>query len=94
VSPSDKAEELNSKVSEYLANGSQEVWLIYPKDPRALVFGPGSAVRTEHSVARASFRDSTSRSKASFNYCFSRPFARDSARFASTSRFTFRSSEE
>jgi Uma2 family endonuclease len=50
VSPSDKAEDLNTKVSEYLANGSQEVWLIYPKDRRALVFGPGSAVRTEHSI--------------------------------------------
>jgi len=31
VSPSDSAEELNIKVKQYLAFGSQEVWVFYPK---------------------------------------------------------------
>ena len=34
-------------MSEYLANGSQEVWLIYPKKRHAWVYAPHDAVRHE-----------------------------------------------
>jgi len=43
VSEHDKAKDLHAKVSEYLANGSQEVWLIYPDAREAVVFTPGAA---------------------------------------------------
>jgi Uma2 family endonuclease len=49
VSRNDKAEDLNAKVAEYLANGAREVWLIYPKTRDALVFA-ADAVRTERSI--------------------------------------------
>ena len=46
VSPSEKAERLNEKGLEYLANGAAEVWLIYPKLRNAWVYD-GSAARNE-----------------------------------------------
>jgi Uma2 family endonuclease len=50
VSHHDKAKDLNIKVSEYLANGAQEIWLIYSDTRQATVFGPAEAVRTEHAI--------------------------------------------
>lgn len=37
ASPADSAEELFAKASEYLASGSEEVWLILPENQRAFV---------------------------------------------------------
>ena len=34
-------------MSEYLANGSEEVWLIYPKKRHAWVYTPNGAARLE-----------------------------------------------
>jgi Uma2 family endonuclease len=52
VSDHDKAKDLNTKVSEYLRNGSAEVWLIYPADRNALVFSRDGAIRTESAAIR------------------------------------------
>jgi Uma2 family endonuclease len=51
VSDYDKAPDLDAKVAEYLLNGSQEVWLIYPKTRHAVVFSPG-AIRAESTSIR------------------------------------------
>jgi Uma2 family endonuclease len=47
ASPNDMALDLNSKVTEYLANGAEEVWVIYPKQRQALVYERSEAVRKE-----------------------------------------------
>jgi Uma2 family endonuclease len=52
VSDHDKAFDLDAKVSEFLLNGSQEVWLIYPRTRHAVVFGPAGATRTESAAIR------------------------------------------
>jgi Uma2 family endonuclease len=52
VSDYDKAKDLNTKVSEYLRNGSEQVWLIYLADRNALVFARGGAIRTESTSIR------------------------------------------
>lgn len=52
VSEHDKAPDLDAKVTEYLLNGSHEVWLIYPGTRHAVVFGPAGATRTESAAIR------------------------------------------
>lgn len=37
ASPNDAAEELFAKASEYLASGSEEVWLVFPESNRLLI---------------------------------------------------------
>jgi Uma2 family endonuclease len=51
VSDHDRAFDLDAKVAEYLLNGAQEVWLIYPKTRHAVVFSPG-AIRAESTSIR------------------------------------------
>jgi len=43
VSASDTAAALDEKVSEYLAHGAGEVWLIYPNQRHAWVYAPSAA---------------------------------------------------
>jgi Uma2 family endonuclease len=52
VSDHDKAPDLDGKVTEFLLNGSQEVWLIYPGTRHAVVFSPAGATRTESAAIR------------------------------------------
>jgi Uma2 family endonuclease len=52
VSEYDNAKDLESKVAEYIANGSQEVWVIHPEVRYALVYGPGDAIRKESRAIR------------------------------------------
>ena len=47
VSESDTAPNLNSKVSQYLAHGAAEVWLIYPEQREAWVYDGSAAARSE-----------------------------------------------
>jgi Uma2 family endonuclease len=47
VFPSDTAPDLDAKVSEYLANGAAEVWLIYPKRRHEWVYDGSGAARQE-----------------------------------------------
>jgi Uma2 family endonuclease len=47
VSASDTAPHLDEKVSEYLANGAAEVWLIYPKRRHAWVYRASGAAHRE-----------------------------------------------
>jgi len=47
VSEYDTARELDEKVSEYLANGAAEVWLIYPNKRHAWVYDGSPAARHE-----------------------------------------------
>jgi Uma2 family endonuclease len=47
VSASERAVRLNEKVSEYLANGAAEVWLIYPAQRNAMVYDGSASVRNE-----------------------------------------------
>jgi Uma2 family endonuclease len=47
VSASDTAPHLDEKVSEYLANGAAEAWLIYPKRRHAWVYDGSSAAHQE-----------------------------------------------
>lgn len=51
VSPDDRAKDLDRKVRTYLANGSQEVWVIYPEERYAWKFsGEGAAQREEQAI--------------------------------------------
>ncbi len=50
VSPSQLARDLEEKVSEYLANGSAEVWLIYPKQRHAWLHDGSGTARREASA--------------------------------------------
>jgi Uma2 family endonuclease len=51
VSEFDRAPDLDEKVSEYLANGAAEVWLIYPKKRHAWVYtGTGTALHETRSI--------------------------------------------
>jgi Uma2 family endonuclease len=45
VSPSDSAEDLDSKIRQYLESGAEQVWIIYPKTRTVHVFSPGAAPR-------------------------------------------------
>jgi Uma2 family endonuclease len=45
VSPGNDAAELDLKVSQYLAYGSKEVWVFYPKTRSVQIHQPGSQVR-------------------------------------------------
>jgi Uma2 family endonuclease len=45
VSPGNQAEELDIKVNQYLAYGSKEVWVVYPKTRSILIHQPGGRVR-------------------------------------------------
>ena len=54
VSEYDNARDLETKVAEYIANGSQEVWVIHPAVRHALVYGPGDAIRKELHAIRTS----------------------------------------
>jgi len=47
VSASDRALQLDEKVSEYLANGAAEVWLIYPKQRHAWIYDDSGVARHE-----------------------------------------------
>ena len=53
VSEYDTAMDLEAKVAEYLANGSAEVWVIYPERRYAWVYGPSpKAARQETRAIR------------------------------------------
>jgi Uma2 family endonuclease len=45
VSPGNQAEELDIKVNQYLAYGSKEVWVVYPKTRSILIHQAGGRVR-------------------------------------------------
>ncbi len=47
VSPSETAADLEEIVTEYLANGAAEVWLIYPRKGHAWVYDASGAARLE-----------------------------------------------
>jgi Uma2 family endonuclease len=47
VSESDTARQLKGKISQYFANGSAEVWLIYPDEREAWVYDGSGAARQE-----------------------------------------------
>jgi len=47
VSESDTARHLNEKVSQYLAHGAAEVWLIYPDQREAWVYDGSASARHE-----------------------------------------------
>lgn len=53
ASPNDMALDLNLKVTEYLANGAEEVWVIYPNQRHALVYERSEAVRQESRAIRS-----------------------------------------
>jgi Uma2 family endonuclease len=42
VSPSDSAQDLETKVEQYLRFGSKQVWIVYPKKKRVHVFRPNA----------------------------------------------------
>jgi Uma2 family endonuclease len=45
VSPSDSAQELESKVGQYLQAGAKQVWVLYPKTRNIHLFSAGAPVR-------------------------------------------------
>jgi len=45
ISPSETANYINEKVSDYLGGGARLVWLLYPKTRSAMVFGPNGHSR-------------------------------------------------
>jgi Uma2 family endonuclease len=45
VSPGNNAEDLDVKVNQYLAYGSKEVWVVFPKTRSVMIHQPGSQVR-------------------------------------------------
>ena len=45
VSPSDKASELAVKIADYLAAGTQQVWVVEPNTRTVAVYRPGGAAR-------------------------------------------------
>jgi Uma2 family endonuclease len=53
VSESDTAPQLDEKVSEYLAGGAGEVWLIYPNRRHAWVYDGSASARHETSAIRS-----------------------------------------
>ena len=53
VSPDDRAKDLDRIVRTYLANGSQEVWVIYPEERYAWRFGPGGDAKREEQAIRS-----------------------------------------
>jgi len=54
VSPSDKAEDLNRKVHDYLTHGAAEVWLFYQKERQAWVHLRGErTARLEEDAVRS-----------------------------------------
>jgi Uma2 family endonuclease len=57
VSDNDRAVRLEQKVAEYLAHGSQEVWVIYPGKRHAWVYRQGTARLETHSIRSEFFPD-------------------------------------
>src|SRR5262249_31520656 len=55
VSASETAADLDEKVTEYLANGAAEVWLIYPRKGHAWVYEASGAARLESRSIHTSF---------------------------------------
>lgn len=53
VSEHDRAKDLDAKVAEYLANGAEEVWVIYPEQRHAFVYERSEAVRKESRAVRS-----------------------------------------
>ena len=45
VSPNDKARELIMKIADYLASGTQQVWIVEPNTRTVTVYQPGGAAR-------------------------------------------------
>jgi Uma2 family endonuclease len=43
VSPSDSAQDLETKVEQYLRHGAKTVWIVYPKQKRVHIFSPNAA---------------------------------------------------
>ena len=50
VSESDRSPDLNTKVESYLANGEEEVWLIYPRDRQAWVYTSRGAQKETRAI--------------------------------------------
>lgn len=48
VSPSDRASEIQEKVSQYLAAGVRLVWVVDPRTRYAVVYSPSEAIRMVH----------------------------------------------
>jgi Uma2 family endonuclease len=46
VSPNDAADEIRAKVNEYLAAGTAEVWVVYPRGRELVVHTPDGLART------------------------------------------------
>ncbi|MBA3946347.1 MAG: Uma2 family endonuclease [Herpetosiphonaceae bacterium] len=45
VSPSESAQDINEKVRDYLAAGTQLMWVVYPRTRQVIVYGPSNAGR-------------------------------------------------
>jgi Uma2 family endonuclease len=45
ISPSDSAEYIDQKLSDYLAGGAQIVWLVYPRTRTVKVYSPDEPLR-------------------------------------------------
>lgn len=56
VSPSNSAEDMERKSAQYLAAGSQEVWLVYPSSERVYIYSAGQ--RAPHIVVNGESFDS------------------------------------
>ncbi len=52
VSPNDSAEEVTAKVYEYLAAGTAEVWVVYPRLRRVIVHTPDGMARSYDTEAQ------------------------------------------
>ena len=48
VSPSDTAYEIETKVHDYLDNGAQRVWVVYPAGRRVVAYSPDGSGRCYH----------------------------------------------
>jgi Uma2 family endonuclease len=61
VSPSDSAEDLDTKTKQYLQTGARQVWILYPKTQTVQVFSSGAAAlileRDQTLQAATCFRD-------------------------------------
>ncbi|NDJ53441.1 MAG: Uma2 family endonuclease [Chloroflexi bacterium] len=45
VSPSDRADDINGKINQYLEAGTLEVWVVYPSDRSMMIFTPDETRR-------------------------------------------------
>ena len=48
VSPNDKASDIQAKVEDYLAHGTQLVWVVYPQQKLVVAHYPNGTARTLH----------------------------------------------